>query len=67
MAKPHRMAVVSAAALALAVLPSSARPAFGPGDAFGLWTVALAVVAVGSLATAARRLVRAARALRGSA
>jgi phosphatidylglycerophosphate synthase len=65
MAKPHRMALVTATAVLLAVLPDSARPSFGEAGAYGLWSLALALIVVGCLVTVARRLARGARFLRG--
>ena len=58
MAKPHRMALMTGAAVYLAALPATWRPSFGLMDA------ALAVVVVGGMITSIRRLVRAARFLR---
>jgi phosphatidylglycerophosphate synthase len=61
MAKPQRMFLVAAAALALALAPASWRPfAFTPG----LMNLALLLVAAGSTVTVIRRLVRIVRSLR---
>jgi phosphatidylglycerophosphate synthase len=57
MAKPMRMIVVALAALWMAAAPPSA-------NAHGMMTLALAIVIIGGVATLARRLRRAARALR---
>ena len=59
MAKPHRMALMTGTAIFLAVAPGAWRQSFPWMDA------ALAVVVVGGLVTSVRRLVRAARYLRG--
>ena len=59
MAKPHRMALMTAAAAYVAVAPEAWQPAFSPIDG------ALAVVVVLGLLTSARRLARAGRFLRG--
>lgn len=59
MAKPHRMFVLTLAALYLGLVPSSWRPAWAvAGATWGLISAALIVIAVGSLATAIRRLGR---------
>jgi phosphatidylglycerophosphate synthase len=60
MAKQHRMALMTVAALYVAAAPADWRPKFGA------ITFALTVIVVGGLATAVRRLVRAARFLRGA-
>lgn len=62
MAKPHRMALLTAACLAAAI----AEPAGWPHAAWLIWG-ALAVVVTGGLVTALRRLRAVARHLRGAA
>ena len=62
MAKPHRMALVTATAVYLAVVPWEWRPTLGNGNV-GTWAIVLAVVCAGCAVTAARRLYHAARAL----
>jgi phosphatidylglycerophosphate synthase len=64
MAKPHRMFVVTVTALACAVVPMSIQRSVSGHD-WGLPAAALAVIVVGCVATAIRRLVRGARALEG--
>lgn len=59
MAKQHRMALMTAVAAILAVLPAAWRPSFSLVDA------GLAAIVVLGLLTSVRRLVRAARFLRG--
>src|SRR6185503_12349783 len=60
MAKPHRMALMTAACVFAAAAPDAWVPALGAMDA------ALATVVVLGLVTAVRRLARAARFLRGA-
>ena len=62
MAKPQRMFVVTLVALWCGVTPTGWQPMMAGG--FGLPTVCLLVVLVGSVLTALRRLVRGGRALR---
>lgn len=64
MAKPHRMAVVTAAALYMAAAPAAWRLHWGPGGAWGVMAAALLAILAGTLWTSVRRLRRAARALR---
>ncbi|MBI4218508.1 MAG: CDP-alcohol phosphatidyltransferase family protein [Chloroflexi bacterium] len=64
MAKPQRMWLIVLAVLYLAIAPGAWQPAWGPGGNWGLIAAALAVIIGGGTFTAARRLVRAARALR---
>lgn len=63
MAKPHRMAVVTATCLVLSIPPARGLEWHG----MGLMAAALAIVAGGSAATCIRRLRRQARALRSRA
>ena len=60
MAKPHRAALMTVAAVYLAALPASFRPALG------LMDIVFAIVVVGGAVTSVRRLVHAARFLRGA-
>ncbi|MCA8971970.1 MAG: CDP-alcohol phosphatidyltransferase family protein, partial [Planctomycetes bacterium] len=60
MAKPHRMFAVTVTALYCAVSPGSWQVLFS----WGVPTLCLAIVTIGSLGTALRRLLRGARALR---
>jgi phosphatidylglycerophosphate synthase len=55
MAKPHRMFVLTVAALLAAALPSSWQPVWGSHQA-GYMTLALGIVLVGGIATIFRRL-----------
>ena len=63
MAKPHRMFVVTVAALALAAWPSDARPVVGPDGRYGLLSLALAVIILLGSVTIVRRVAHAAKAL----
>ncbi len=63
MAKPHRMAVVTLAAISLALWPSDARPALGSDGRYGLLSIALAVIVVLGVVTIVRRIAHAATAL----
>lgn len=67
MAKPHRMAVVTATALFCAASPLDWQSIELGGRSWGVPAFVLAAVLVGSVATALRRLVRIARALREGA
>ena len=67
MAKQHRMAVVTVAALSLAALPSGWRPALGSDGRHGLLSIALALIVVLGVVTIVRRVARAAKALRAKA
>ncbi|MEO8083135.1 MAG: CDP-alcohol phosphatidyltransferase family protein [Ardenticatenales bacterium] len=60
MAKTHRMALVVAVALCMAVAPAAAHPL---GAAYGWPAIALLVIALGCAVTIARRLRRIARAM----
>jgi len=53
MAKPHRMFVLTVAALLMALLPQNWRPVWG---SFSLPSFALAIIIIGSLVTIIRRL-----------
>lgn len=66
MAKQHRMALLTVVALYCALAPKSWQPLWGQSaeSGFGIPAIALAVIILGSLITAARRLVRIARQLR---
>lgn len=66
MAKPHRMFVVTLAALYAGLMPTAWQPRLGP-HALGIPAAALLVIIVGCIATAWRRLARAARTLRKEA
>jgi len=63
MAKPHRMFVVTVTALYVALAPATWQPRLAGMD---LPALALALIAVGSLHTATRRLLGTARQLRGT-
>lgn len=66
MAKQQRMALVTAAAIYMALAPASWRPETWRSDARGLAAAILALIAVGCVITSARRLAAAARALRSA-
>jgi hypothetical protein len=63
MAKPHRMFAATLAALYCAIAPDAWQPQWGD-RAWGVPALALAVICAGSVATAIRRLARAAGALK---
>lgn len=65
MAKPHRMALVTALGLFMALVPAAWRPWTEAGGR-GLPAVVLAVIAAGCVVTAVGRIARAAAALRDS-
>jgi phosphatidylglycerophosphate synthase len=68
MAKPHRMFLLTVAALFLALTPASWHFRFGPIDSPDRWGVpaaALAIISIGCIVTAIRRLARIAATLRG--
>lgn len=58
LAKQQRMFLLISAALFLALTPASWHPKFGPNDEYGILMPVLIVIAVGSLITTWRRLVR---------
>lgn len=61
MAKPHRMALITAACLWLALAPESLRPSVTISSRFpelGLMSLALALICIGCIITAIRRLAR---------
>ncbi|HEY2412275.1 MAG TPA: CDP-alcohol phosphatidyltransferase family protein [Pirellulaceae bacterium] len=65
MAKPQRMFVVTVLAVYCALAPNAWQPMWLVADrTFGLASVALAIILIGSLWTAMRRLVRTARYLK---
>ena len=64
MDKGGRMITLIAAALYLGFAPLAWQPALGPDDRWGLPALALALIVLGGVFTAARRLHRAARQLR---
>jgi phosphatidylglycerophosphate synthase len=64
LAKQQRMALLTVAAVASALLPEAWLPALEGPPGFGLMALALAVIVVGGLLTACRRLLRIARHLR---
>ncbi|MCE9546487.1 MAG: CDP-alcohol phosphatidyltransferase family protein [Planctomycetia bacterium] len=64
MAKPHRMALLTVAAVYCAVTPKSWQPLWGESLTFGIAAVALAAITLGSIVTAVRRLWRIGRQLR---
>jgi len=67
LAKPQRMFVVTALAVYVALTPTSWQPAWIVGQkSFGLASAALTIIVIGSLTTAGRRLVRAARYLKAN-
>lgn len=63
MAKQHRMAVVTAVAVLCALLPTSVLAPIGTATGFGLPSIALALITLGTLLTTVRRIARAAAAL----
>jgi phosphatidylglycerophosphate synthase len=65
MAKPHRMAAVTVAALFAAVAPSAWQPALSTPAGWSTMACVLAVVILGEVVTVLRRLSRIARALQG--
>ena len=65
MAKGHRMITVTFAALYAAIAPPSWQPSWGPEQEWGVFAIALTVICVGGIATAARRLRTAVRYLNG--
>jgi phosphatidylglycerophosphate synthase len=67
MAKPQRMAVIIVSCAYLGFTPDSWHPAWGDTQQYGLTSIALTLIAAGSLITAVLRLRRAARYLRDSA
>ncbi|HZL89799.1 MAG TPA: CDP-alcohol phosphatidyltransferase family protein, partial [Pirellulaceae bacterium] len=66
MAKQHRMALLTVVAVYCALAPKSWQPTWGtsPDITFGIPAIALAVITLGSIVTAVRRLLRIARQLR---
>jgi phosphatidylglycerophosphate synthase len=67
MAKPHRMFVLSVIAVYLALAPADWQPGFGNPPTRGIVAAALALIIVGGIVTALRRLWRSAAFLkRGS-
>lgn len=64
MAKPHRMFVVTVVALWLGLAPAAWQPSVGGDAGLGLAGLALIVIIVGGVVTAARRLRRTVAALR---
>jgi phosphatidylglycerophosphate synthase len=66
MAKPHRMAVVTAAAVLMAVAPDVWPVHGGSDERGGIAAFALLVVIIGTVVTAARRLYRIGVALRAT-
>lgn len=67
MGKPHRMFLVTAVGLFLACTPNTwQKPWWGPECAWGVLQLAMWVIIIGGILTAARRLVAAGRALRGN-
>ena len=67
MDKGGRMLTLIAAAVYLGLAPAAWQPAWGAQGRWGIAALALALVVLGGLYTAARRLRRAARQLRGKA
>ena len=64
MAKQHRMFVVTLTCLYLAAAPRAWRPVCPPHPTLGIPAAALALITLGSIVTALRRLARAGTALR---
>lgn len=64
MAKQQRMALLTIAAVYCVIFPSAMLPAVGTMPAMGVMAAALAIVTVGSVFTAFRRLLRIAQQLR---
>lgn len=67
LAKPQRMFVVTITGVYMALAPATWHLAWGPDGAWGIASIALAVIAFGGAVTAMRRLSRAARSLRKAA
>ena len=67
MAKPQRMATLTIACLYSAVAPSDWFGALGSGASTGVASLALALIILGTIVTAVRRLGRIAAQVRGSA
>ena len=67
MAKPQRMATLTIACLYSAVAPSDWFGALGSGASTGVASLALALIILGTIVTAVRRLGRVAAQVRGSA
>ena len=67
MAKPHRMFVMTVAALAAALVPPSWLPRIPAAPDLGLMAAALVLIIAGEIVTVYRRLARIAAALRGTA
>jgi phosphatidylglycerophosphate synthase len=67
MAKPHRMAVLTAAAVLAAIIPASWQEKLVSASKLGLVAWALLAIVVGGVITAIRRLRRTARVLRFAA
>ena len=66
MAKPHRMFVVTVVALYCALVPSSWQPTLAEGPGWGVSAAGLAVITLGCVFTAVRRLRRIGRSLEES-
>jgi hypothetical protein len=62
MAKQHRMAMITIVSVYLAIAPLKWQPSW---HGYGLMSAALLLIVIGGLFTAARRLLRIARLLRG--
>lgn len=67
MAKPHRVAAVTVAALYAGLAPPGWQPSFEAAGGRGVLALMLAVIVVGEVVTVVRRLWRIARALEESA
>jgi phosphatidylglycerophosphate synthase len=65
MAKPHRMFIVTVAAVSLGLMPGAWQPMLGSEGQWGIPAAALLLVILGCIVTAARRLAGVAAALRG--
>lgn len=66
MAKPHRMAAVTVAALFAGLTPGSWQPELETPAGWGAMALALAIIVAGEVVTAVRRLIRIDRALKRS-
>ena len=65
MAKPQRMCFITLGALYIGLAPATWRPAWGPGEAWGVMAGVLVLIVAGTAFTVARRLWRIGRALQG--
>ena len=67
MAKPHRMAALTGMCLYIALVPANWFGGLGSAPQFGTVSIVLALIIVGCILTAVRRLAKIATEVRGSA